>query len=562
MGMYDCLSLGTFNTTVTAFKNMVDERLGISAAINAAEEASEFGLNLYMKALKLQECQNIAFDYIDSVGTKLIGNFNGLKIYKDFAGTIATTVSNTAQQFGKAILDNQNLDFSLFENVDTSFIMSLSDFSVEPLISDFTSLYQMLLTEGFEKLETYNDDIQLTSSLFVTFGSYLSSAIIYNETNKNPDNYLSSIDAFKSDALPNNDTLLPVVTGGSVIIPNIANGDVSSNKVKDVDVSNYGTQEAIANIASEVIDGQSNILTKNVNQLKPSDLSSVQAIIFDIDHKLPILKCWQLPESISYSASAQFDSVATRGTQQPFQFYNCANQISLSFNLKWHIDELYVYDEETREVKLASDYQSLQEIATAAEAFTRPYYEDNSLKPKVCGVILPSISQIGYITEAQISYSGAVTAAETSGKSQRDLSTFEKMALRASEESYLSGTDLDVVYAKNNETYEYSVLEISFQLLIIKDVDLVSSKKNDDDDRKRKEEAEAKEREEAANKKLAEDIMNAEDSVKEHLDADKMQSVMPAPPESEEQISSSVEQYTKTVIEGYGTDTPVNGQGR
>lgn len=562
MGMYDCLSLGTFNTTVTAFKNMVDERLGISAAINAAEEASEFGLDLYMKALKLQECQNIAFDYIDSVGTKLIGNFNGLKIYKDFAGTIATTVSNTAQQFGKAILDNQNLDFSLFENVDTSFIMSLSDFSVEPLISDFTSLYQMLLTEGFEKLETYNDDIQLTSSLFVTFGSYLSSAIIYNETNKNPDNYLSSIDAFKSDALPNNDTLLPVVTGGSVIIPNIANGDASSNKVKDVDVSNYGTQEAIANVASEVIDGQSNILTKNVNQLKPSDLSSVQAIIFDIDHKLPILKCWQLPESISYSASAQFDSVATRGTQQPFQFYNCANQISLSFNLKWHIDELYVYDEETREVKLASDYQSLQEIATAAEAFTRPYYEDNSLKPKVCGVILPSISQIGYITEAQISYSGAVTAAETSGKSQRDLSTFEKMASRASEESYLSGTDLDVVYAKNNETYEYSVLEISFQLLIIKDVDLVSSKKNDDDDRKRKEEAEAKEREEAANKKLAEDIMNAEDSVKEHLDADKMQSVMPAPPESEEQISSSVEQYTKTVIEGYGTDTPVNGQGR
>lgn len=583
MGVFNSLSLGARNATVTSFNNLVDSKLGEgvkTAAVNTAvdnmigsvvsniassvasniasnvidtvsDKAIEFGLDLYMKALKLPECQNISFDYMENIGTTLLGKFTGGKTYKDFSGNLSTTVKNVASQFGRAILDNQSFDLSLFTNNDSSFIIAFDDFTVEPLISDFTSLYQVLLTETFDSIDTYNDDTNLVSSLVTTFGSYLSSAIIDNTSQEPAENYLSSIDEFKSNVIQNDNIALPTVTGGGVINPSNISQSVA-DKVKDIGetVSSDSPAGGILEKVTEAV----NILSKPNKENTALDLSSsVQAIIFDVDHKMPVLKCWQLPESISYTASAQYDNVATRGTQQPFQFYNCANQINLSFTLKWHIDELY--DNKT-------NYNSLQEIAEAAEAFTRPYYEGNSLQPKVCGVILPSIAQIGYLTEAQITYSGAVTGIVTTGKSQRGLSASNEVINSFNINTFSEEPNFDALSYRYNESYEYSTLEISFQLVVIKDVSLVSSKENDRQEHEAEEEAKRKAAEEEADKKLTEDIANADDATKSHLNADKMMSEMDQPPASEEQIMSSLESYVKELLEGYGTATPVNGQGR
>ena len=92
----------------------------------------------------------------------------------------------------------------------------------------------------------------------------------------------------------------------------------------------------------------------------------------------------------------------------------------------------------------------IQDIAEIAEGFTRPWRNGTSLQPKLCKVILPGISQIGYITEAQIQYSGDMTGNYTSAAGV-----------------LLNGNTPNSIY-----NYFYSQIDVTFTMIIVKDITL------------------------------------------------------------------------------------------
>ena len=204
------------------------------------------------------------------------------------------------------------------------------------------------------------------------------------------------------------------------------------------------------------------ITKRNADVYNSSVYNNVQAVVYDLaseitndglekldssfDKSKSMLLCYQQPENISYTAAAQFDSPAPRGTQQPFQFYIAANAMSLNFTLRWHIDELRtLIDVENRSY-------SIQDIAQIAEDFTRPWKKGNSIEPKLCKVILPGVQHIGYITEAQISYSGDMAGSLSVG----------------------AGVLKDKEAARDITDYFYSQIDVTFSMIIIKDIALKS----------------------------------------------------------------------------------------
>lgn len=188
------------------------------------------------------------------------------------------------------------------------------------------------------------------------------------------------------------------------------------------------------------------------------DLTLVQAVIYDSpdDKKIRnVLCCYQQPDTVSYSASSQFDSPQPRGSQIPFNFYQCANAITLNFTLKWHIDEVRsMYKNE------GTKSLCLQDIAELAEKFTRPVtLSKGSILPRTVFVILPGVTRRGYMTEAQISLSGDMTGTKV------DYSLVRNSFSSASpgEDNYVSRIG-----------YQYTQIEIAFSLLVTNDVTLHS----------------------------------------------------------------------------------------
>lgn len=664
--IFDKLSLGAKNSTVTAFKNLVDDKVdsvksisnavkttadnaintgkstintikknsitGITNSITGTIDSvkdiagdleneykkfkqttesvvTEFDFDLYAKVLKLPECQNVSFDYAAGIASNLIGTFTGNKVFKDFEGNIKTTIngavsqansyisqaSNTISQIssqsgnivsqlsgqiGKIILDPSSSEYALFTNNDITEIIALKDFNSESLISDFSDLYQNLLNNKFGRLENYISDIKSAGSLFASFSEYTADDIIgalpeqissfagditnnvSNLWNSVSSDIYSNIDNFKSLIIPESSkSTLPIPDSASKFISDITTDNsvigTTSEIAKGVsNLTGKDSSSATNNIdPAKVIRPErgvwldkSNITdsnNKSVYDLRQAyeniDTAQVQATI-NYDGLTNTLLCWQQPESISYSASAQFDGIPTRGTQQPFQFYNCANQITLGFELKWHIDELYLYN---------SKYKTLQDIANIAEDFTRPYEQGDSITPKLCTVTLPSISEIGYITEAQISYSGAITSNnpynDTKNKSSNNL----------------ENTDSKV-------DYQYSTLTISFQLLLVKDIKLSSTSKAQADAKEAADDAEtARAALNIFGKEAAMGNKNAQTSLAQ-MDYDNNQSVLPKEPKSAEKTFSTAQSAYEATISSqpaysssdYSSSIFTNGQGR
>lgn len=531
--MFDKLSLGAINSTVTAFKNLVEDHASstknlvdqhnssniysinnsedIYTKFNATVESivTEFDFDLYSKALKLPECQNISFSYNEDIANNLIGTFTGSKIFKDFNGTIkadtGSIISQITNQIGKIIIDSANTEYAIFtNNSDISEIISLSDFNSKPLVNDFSDLYQTLLNNKFSKLENYTSDTKSFGSLFTSFSEYTTDDITGSTSSQMSSVTGDLIDNTQSQWNPVlNDIFLTIDSFKNIVIPDIINStqinlsipnsaDKFISTIPSSDGStNLGSTSDIDKDTSDLSGKEVSISTNNINPNKSDsdsnslldqtkeklahiasnfydtiDIAQVQATI-TYDGLKHMLKCWQQPESISYSASAQFDGIPSRGTQQPFQFYNCANQITLGFELKWHIDELDLYK---------SKYKTLQEIADIAEDFTRPYENGDSLMPKLCVVSLPSLSEIGYITEAQISYGGAITGTANQPYSHqiRDVTSDNQASIKyIYEENNLK--DIDYKTHISNKLYQYSTLTINFQLLIVKDIKLSPS---------------------------------------------------------------------------------------
>ena len=437
----DPLSYGSNNQTVTSFQNIVNNTLGVRTDVSVTVDPNDplpvkvstnLTQDIYDKAANLPDAKTVSLKLLETATNNKYGKFRGGNTYKDFFGTIDKVVDG---QSGWVVFDNSITDYCLFTNNGNTYIIAVQDFEPNPIIETFTPLYDALREKMYDSVSSLFEDTHTTSSLSTTFKEDVAEAI-----QDNPDQVIENA----AEAITTPDEFKDSLSSGEPLTEVPPNEEVKSPS-ENPKYNWKGVYPKQFNVKSNISGNLGNT----------DALNSVQAVIKDVPSKssshVNILYCYQQPDSISYTASSQYDAVSPRGSQQPFQFYNCANQIELSFTLRWHADE----------VRTFSPAMSLQQVAGIAEDFTRPWisnYNDNtnSVTPKVVQVILPGISATGYLTSAQITYQGDMTGDFNSTGGVIDTSA------TSSTQSYRSQT-----------SYHYNQLEIAFNLIVIKDINLL-----------------------------------------------------------------------------------------
>jgi len=441
------LCLGVKDTTVYFFDKLVkkakynkstnsennNDNQDSSDSVDAVQPL-EFTKELYDEALALPEAKSVQLEYSNDATLYQYGKFKGGKTYKNFTGEIDQKSASSA--YGWIQLVNFTDEYFIFTSAGSVYIIACKDFSPEPVVLDFMPLYEKLKMWDDSTTEKYKDPV------------------VYSVTDKQL----------------NKDT-------GKYRIYNFVNESSKINEENEKEIDKSKPAEIKNGSFYYHVPGQisnSNIEVNKDNKSKISAYNDIQAMIYDMPNNDPTygnsisqLLCYQQPESISYNAEASYEAVNTRGTQQPFQLYSNANAISLSFVLKWHNDEVKTFSTGVEGPTTSSSTSlSLQTIADIAENFTRPWERGNSISPKLVKVILPGISEIGYMTSAQITYNGDMTGDLTNADTKLD-------GLNSSwQGAYLRSDGLgDHQYATN---YYYTQLEITFTLLIVKDIKLMA----------------------------------------------------------------------------------------
>ena len=459
---YNKLCLDAKNETVHAFETLVDQALGYASAkldaINISDatvhNVSKFTKELYDKVQTVSEINitELPKSLITS-GDYIYAKFIGSNIYKSLDGTI-DQLAKMSNKLGWITLDNLSSEYVFLKNTVGNYIVSLSDIKPESIITDFHALYDKLQETRFAGSDRFFNDINTALSLATTYRNIIAPNIANTEqddiiTHTETDQICTLTD-FKHYTLGESPSpallQMPISSDdNSTEQSQYKLDDYKLKKVPDYFHGVYPKQISVQPLESSLAFNQNAV-------------NEIQAIIYDLPEyneknysngkSYSILYCFQKPESISYNAAASFDTVSPRGSQQPFQFYASANAIELGFTLDFHIDEV-------RTLKKANGgHYSLQDIADIAENFTRPWIAEsdggnvNSVKPKVVKVVLPGVSEIGYMTQANITYSGDMTGDMTQGGG---LASMSKGVLT---------------------NYHYTQLQISFTLVLLKDIKL------------------------------------------------------------------------------------------
>lgn len=459
---YNKLCLDAKNETVYAFETLVDQALGYASAkldnINisgaTAHTVSKFTKDLYDKVQTVSEINTTELSKsLIAGGDYIYAKFIGSNIYKSLDGTI-DKLSKMSDKLGWITLDNLSSAYAFLKNTAGTYIVSLSDIKPEPIITDFQALYDKLQETRFAGSDRFFNDINTALSLATTYRNIIASSIANIEqddiiTHTETDQICTLID-FKHYTLGESPSpallQMPIISDDNNTEQSQYKLDnYKLKKVPDYFHGVYPKQISVQPLESSLAFNQNAV-------------NEIQAIIYDLPEyneknysngkSYSVLYCFQKPESIAYNAAASFDTVSPRGSQQPFQFYASANAIELGFTLDFHIDEV-------RALKKANGgHYSLQDIADIAENFTRPWIAEsdggnvNSVKPKVVKVVLPGVSEIGYMTQANITYSGDMTGDMTQGGG---LASMSKGVLT---------------------NYHYTQLQISFTLVLLKDIKL------------------------------------------------------------------------------------------
>lgn len=435
------LSLLSKSAVVADFKRLVLDRLGETdknsstnqskSTLSTALGVAELGRELYDKALSLPEAKSVSLQYTDNKSKHQYGNFTGTNSYvRDSSGNwVVETVGQTPKQVksgsGWIILRPYAPDYPLFSNEATgdAFTINIHDFEPTSTVADFEPLYTKLKEAKFSGDESIADDTLTETSQATTHREEAS-----DEINKDSD---------YEDAIASNNNHKTSTEIAESLPPYVWQhlhfGGMVPKQIS-VDTSKAEFDSVYNNVQAVIYD----IPTYT------SDNAADQTL----DQSATQLFCYQQPESISYTSSAQFDAQSPRGSQQPFQFYVANNAMELSFELKWHIDEIRTFLNEAT----GSSY-SIQDIAEIAENFTRPWTTGTSVHPKLCHVILPGISHIGYITSANITYSGAMSGDYITGPG-------------------VLGGDGSTIVPHTITNYFYSQISVSFSMVIVKDVKL------------------------------------------------------------------------------------------
>lgn len=460
---YNKLCLDAKNETVYAFETLVDQALGYASAkldnINisgaTAHIVSKFTTDLYDKVQTVSEINTTELQKsLIAGGDYIYAKFIGSNIYKSLDGTI-DKLSKMSNKLGWITLDNLSSDYAFLKNTTGTYIVSLSDIKPESIITDFQALYDKLQETRFAGSDRFFNDINTALSLVVTYRNIIAP----NIANTEQDDIITHTETDQIHTL----TDFKHYTLGESPSPALLQMPIISDDNNSTEQSQYKLDNDKLKKVPDYFHG---VYPKQISvqplesslAFNQNAVNEIQAIIYDLPEyneknysngkSYSILYCFQKPESISYNAAASFDTVSPRGSQQPFQFYASANAIDLSFTLDFHIDEV-------RTLKKANGgHYSLQDIADIAENFTRPWIAEsdggnvNSVKPKVVKVVLPGVSEIGYMTQANITYSGDMTGDMTQGGG---LASMSKGVLT---------------------NYHYTQIQISFTLVLLKDIKL------------------------------------------------------------------------------------------
>ena len=483
---YNKLCLDAKNETVYAFETLVDQTLGyVSSKLDAinisdatANNVSKFTKELYDNVKTVSEINttvhNVSkftkdlYDKVQTVseinitelpkslitsGDYIYAKFIGSNIYKSLDGTI-DQLAKMSNKLGWITLDNLSSEYVFLKNTVGNYIVSLSDIKPESIITDFHALYDKLQETRFAGSDRFFNDINTALSLVATYRN----TIAPNIANTEQDDIITHTETDQIYTLTDFKHYTLGESPSPALLQMPISSDDNSTEQSQYKLDNYKLKKVpdyFHGVYPKQISVQPLESSLAFNQ---NAINEIQAIIYDLPEyneknysdgkSYSILYCFQKPESVSYNAAASFDTVSPRGSQQPFQFYASANAIDLSFTLDFHIDEV-------RTLKKANGgHYSLQDIADIAENFTRPWIAEsdggnvNSVKPKVVKVILPGVSEIGYMTQANITYSGDMTGDMTQGGG---LASMSKGVLT---------------------NYHYTQLQISFTLVLLKDIKL------------------------------------------------------------------------------------------
>ena len=492
---YNKLCLDAKNEAVYAFETLVDQTLGYTSskldAINisgiTAHNVSKFTKELYDKVQTVSEinttelknslittAHNVSkftkelYDKVQTVseinttelkkslitsGDYIYAKFIGSNIYKSLDGTI-DQLAKMSNKLGWITLDNLSSDYAFLKNTVGTYIVSLSDIKPESIITDFKALYDKLQETRFAGSDRFFNDINTALSLAATYRNIIAP----NIANTGQDDIITHTETDQIYTLTDFKHYTLGESPSPALLQTPISSDDNSTEQSQYKLDNYKLKKVpdyFHGVYPKQISVQPLESSLAFNQ---NAINEIQAIIYDLPEyneknysngkSYSILYCFQKPESVSYNAAASFDTVSPRGSQQPFQFYASANAIDLGFTLDFHIDEV-------RTLKKANGgHYSLQDIADIAENFTRPWIAEsdggnvNSVKPKVVKVVLPGVSEIGYMTQANITYSGDMTGDMTQGGG---LASMSKGVLT---------------------NYHYTQLQISFTLVLLKDIKL------------------------------------------------------------------------------------------
>ena len=459
---YNKLCLDAKNETVYAFETLVDQTLGYASskldAINISDatvhNVSKFTKELYDKVQTVSEINitELPKSLITS-GDYIYAKFIGSNIYKSLDGTI-DQLSKMSNKLGWITLDNLSSEYAFLKNTVGNYIVSLSDIKPESIITDFHALYDKLQETRFAGSDRFFNDINTALSLVVTHRNIIAP----NIANTEQDDIITHTETDQIYTLTDFKHYTLGESPSPALLQMPISSDDNSTEQSQYKLDNYKLKKVpdyFHGVYPKQISVQPLESSLAFNQ---NAINEIQAIIYDLPEyneknysdgkSYSILYCFQKPESVSYNAAASFDTVSPRGSQQPFQFYASANAIDLGFTLDFHIDEV-------RTLKKANGgHYSLQDIADIAENFTRPWIAEsdggnvNSVKPKVVKVVLPGVSEIGYMTQANITYSGDMTGDMTQGGG---LASMSKGVIT---------------------NYHYTQLQISFTLVLLKDIKL------------------------------------------------------------------------------------------
>ena len=431
-------SSNTSNKLTTSSNNSYSSH---TSDVSQSKPESKLDTELYDKAVALPEAQSVSLYRDENNSSRQYGTFIGGTVFKDFNGIIDTSNKSVPFTSGWITLNSKSDIYAWITNSLNTYIVPLNKVRPEPIVNDFQPLFDKLKDNKCINDELVIVDTAIEQSKAATFKEISSEAINFGSEDTTKYAY-GSISDLNDEKFNYN-----FVNGTRVSNTNNEHSEAKSY------VQGYKYHDVIY---------PQQISKRNADVYNSSVYNNVQAVVYDLsseitndglekldssfDKSKSMLLCYQQPENISYTAAAQFDSPAPRGTQQPFQFYIAANAMSLNFTLRWHIDELRtLMDVENRSY-------SIQDIAQIAEDFTRPWKKGNSIEPKLCKVILPGVQHIGYITEAQISYSGDMAGSLSTG----------------------SGVLKDKEVARDITDYFYSQIDVTFSMIIIKDIALKS----------------------------------------------------------------------------------------